>query len=291
VEPEEDPMRILTIRRAAVAAVLPLALGSLAGCGGSNGSSTAADPAGSSSTPTTDTSTGGGTSTGTTAGTGKTVDRAQFLAMVKAGAHKLTTAKFSMQLDASGQQISADGALDMTGSSPAMKISMDLSGMGTPTDMILLDGNMYIAVPGSNGTFMKMDLTDPNSPLGSMGDTLGGIDPKSLTDQLSPHVFKKVVYDGPDTVGGQQVKHYSVTLDTSAVPMLKGMPSSSTASLPKTMSYDLWLDDQGRMTQLKMLMKKVLSMTLTYSDFGAPVDIKAPDPSKVQSMPNTSATG
>lgn len=279
-------MRILTIRRAAVAAVLPLALGSLAGCGGSNGSSTTADPAGSSSTPTSGTTTG----RGSTGAQSKTVNSAQFLAMVKAGAHKLTTAKFSMKLDASGQQISADGVLDMTGSSPAMKISMDLSGMGTPTDMVLLGGMMYIAVPGSNGTFMKMDLTDPNGPMGSMGDTLGGIDPKSLMDQLSPHVFKKVVYDGTDTVGGQRLKHYSVTLDTSAVPVLKGVPSSSTASLPKTMSYDLWLDSQGRMAQLKMLMKKVLSMTLTYYDFGAPVDIKAPDPSKVQSMPSTSTT-
>jgi hypothetical protein len=27
-----------------------------------------------------------------------------------------------------------------------------------------------------------------------------------------------------------------------------------------------------------------MSMTMTYSDFGAPVDIKAPDPSQVQSM-------
>jgi hypothetical protein len=283
-------MRILTIRRAAVAAVLPLALGSLAACGASNGSTTAPEPTGTSSSPTTGTTTDGGATAGTTDTTRKTVDSAQFLAMVKAGARKLTTAKFSMTLDASGQQISADGALDMTGGSPAMKISMDLSGMGTPTDMILLGGAMYIAMPGSNGTFMKVDLTDPHGPLGSMGDTLGGIDPKSLMDQLSSDVFKKVVYDGTETVRGQQLRHYSVTLDTSAVPMLKGMPSSSTASLPKTMSYELWLDDQGRMAQLKMLMRKVLSMTLSYSDFGAPVDIKAPDPSKVQSMSTSGTT-
>ena len=280
-------MRILTLRKAAVAAIVPLALGSLAGCGGNDSSSTAADPAASSTSPTTDATHQAGASD---RGKGQTVDSAHFLAMVKAGAQKLTTAKFTMTMDASGQQISADGALDMTGSSPAMKMSMDLTGMGTPTDMILLDGAMYIAMPGADGSYMKMDLSDPNGPLGSMGDTLGGLDPKSLMDQMSPDVFKKVVYDGTETVGGQQLKRYSVTLDTTAVPMLKGMPSSSTASLPKTMTYDLWLDDQGRMAQFKMLMKKVLSMTMTYSDFGAPVAIKAPAPSKVQSMPGSTAT-
>jgi hypothetical protein len=282
-------MRILTIRRAAIAAVLPLALGSLAACGGNNSSSTAADPAAPTSSPTSDTSTDSGSTSGTTDTTHRTVGSAQFLAMVKAGAQKLTTAKFSMAMDASGQQITADGSLDMTGSSPAMKMSMDLTGMGTPIEMILLGGTMYIAMPDGNGTFMKMDLTDPNGPMGSMGDTLSGIDPKSLMDQLSPDVFKKVVYDGTETVRGQQLKRYTVTLDAAAVPMLKGMPSSSTASLPKTMTYDLWLDDQGRMAKFKMLMKKVLSMTMTYSDFGAPVAIKAPDPSKVQSMSGTTS--
>jgi hypothetical protein len=280
-------MRILTIRRAAVGVVLPVALGSLAACGSNtNSSSTAADPATASSS----TSSSADPSQASDDTKGQTVPSAQFLAMVKAGAQKLTTAKFTMSMDASGQQITADGALDMTGDAPAMRLSMDLSGMGTPTDMILLDGTMYIALPSSNGSYMKMDLTDPNGPLGSMGDTLGGIDPKSLMDQLSPDVFKKVVYRGTQSVRGEDLKRYSVTLDTTAVPMLKGMPSSSTASLPKVMTYDLWLDDQGRMAQFKMLMKKVLSMTMTYSDFGAPVDIKAPDPSKVQAMPGSTAT-
>ena len=273
-------MRILTIRKAAAAAIVPLALGSLAACGSDNGSSTAADPAASASSP------AAGTSTHSL---GQTVDSAQFLAMVKAGASKLTTASFRMTMDFSGQQVTSKGALDMTGDSPAMKLSMDL-GMGSATDMTLLDGTMYVAMPGGNGTYMKMDLTDPNGPFGSLGNTIGGIDPKSLMDQMSPDVFKKVVHDGTETVGGQQLERYSVTIDTSAVPMLKGMPSSSTASLPKTMTYDLWLDHQGRMAQFKMLMKKVMSMTMTYSDFGAPVDITAPAPAKVQAMPSAGAS-
>jgi hypothetical protein len=279
-------MRILTFRKAAVAVVLPLALSSLAACGSTSSSSTAGDPA--STTPSSPTRSATHGSAGPARGT--TVNSVRFLAMVKAGAKSLTTAKFKMSMDISGQLVTADGALDMSGNTPAMKMSMDLTGMGTPTDMTLIDGSMYIAVPGSNGKFMKLDLSDPNGPLGSLGNTVGGVDPKSLLDQMSPDVFKKVVYRGTAKLGGQQVRRYTVTLDTSAVPMLKGMPASSTASLPKTMTYDLWLDGQGRMARFKMLMKTVLSMTMTYSDFGVPVNITAPSPSDVTSMPSTTSS-
>jgi hypothetical protein len=75
-------MRILTIRKAAVAVVLPLALGSLAACGSSDGSSTAADPAASTTSPTADAS----TRSGSTDTAGQTIDSGDFLALVKAGA-------------------------------------------------------------------------------------------------------------------------------------------------------------------------------------------------------------
>jgi hypothetical protein len=275
-------MRIITIRKAAVAAVLPLALSSLAGCGSNESSATAGDPA-----PTTPTSpTSSATHHASGPGKGTVVDSAKFLAMVKAGAKSLTTAKYKMSMDVSGQLVTAYGALDLSGDSPAMKISMDLSGMGTPTDMIVVDGSMYVASPGSAGTYFKMDLNDPNGPLGSMSANLGGVDPKGMLDQLKPDVFKKVVYRGTQTIGGQQAKRYTLTLDTSVLPTLSGMSSSTKVSLPKTMTYDLWLDDQGRTVRFKLLMKKVLSMTATYSEFGVPVSIKAPDPSHVTSMPS-----
>jgi hypothetical protein len=260
-------MRTQTLRKAAAVAVLPLALSSLAACGSNSSSTTAADPQASTSTP-------------APPAAGKTVDSAQFLAQVKAAAKKITTAKYNLKMNFSGRPVSADGALDMTGDSPAMQMSMDL-GMGTPTVMRLVGGAMYIAVPGQADKFMKVDLNDPNGPLGGLGDTLGSVDPQAMMDQMSPAAFKKVTYDGTDSVG----KHYTVLLDTSAIPMLKGMPGSATSSIPKTMNYDLWLDDQGRMTQFKMLIKKVLSMKMTYSDFGSAVHVVAPDPSQVESMP------
>jgi hypothetical protein len=279
-------MRSLTLRKAVVFAVAPFALGSLAACGnGNDDSQTAADPgASSTSTPT---ETGSPAATGDRQG--RVVDPAAFVEKLKTAAKAITTARFTMSMDLSGQTVDAKGALDMTGDKPAMELSMDLTGMGTPTDMRLVDGVMYIQDPTSGGgRYLKMDLSDPNGPLAGMGDALTNYDPQSMIGQISPDAFRKVTDLGADSVGGQQLEHYRVVLDThAATSMFKNLPS--TASLPKTMTYDMWLDGQSRMAKFKMLMKNVTQVTATYSDYGADVHITAPAPADVVSMPG--ATG
>lgn len=273
-------MRTLTLRKAAAAAVLPLAVGSLAACGSSSShSGTAADPH--ASTP---------TQSSSAPASGQSVDAGQFLGTLKSAAKNITTAKFQMNMDISGQTVTANGALDMTGSTPAMQLSMDLTGTGTPTDMRLIGRVMYMTVPGTAGKYVKIDLKDPKGPMAGYGDTLGSLDPQSMIDQMSPAAFRKVTYVGTESVGGQQLKRYHIVLDTAAATsMLKGMPT--TASLPKTMSYDMWLDDQNRMARFEMRMQKVMDVTATYSDFGSDVSITAPAPSDVESLPSGAFTG
>lgn len=275
--------RTLTVRRAALAAVVPLALGTLAACGNGNDSSgTAADPAAPTSSPTAPES-----STPSDAGTGTTVDPAAFLAKMKHAAQEITTAKFSMTMDMSGQLVTAKGALDMTGAKPAMQMSMDLSGMGTQTEMRMVGGIMYIQAPGADGKYLEMDLSDPNGPLAGMGDALTNYDPQSMISSMKADAFKKVTDMGADNVGGQQVEHYRIVLDTaSASSMFKNLPS--TASMPKQMNYDIWLDGQDRIAQFKMLMKDVASVRASYTDYGSDVHITAPPSSDVMAMPGTS---
>jgi hypothetical protein len=279
-------MRSLTLRRAAVAAVVPLALGSLAACG-SNDSTTAADPQAAPSTPNAPSSSGAADA----GDSGQTVDPAEFVSRLKTAAQSLTTARFTMTMDLSGQSVQAKGALDMTGAQPAMDVTMDLTGMGTPTDMRIVGGNMYIQDPTTgSGKYIKMDLSDPNGPLAGMGDALDNYNPNQIIGKLSPHTFRKVTDLGSDSVGGQRVEHYRVVLDTGAVSkVFKNLPTS--ASLPKTVTYDMWLDSQDRMAKFTMLMKKVSLVKATYSDYGADVNITAPDPSDVMAMPGSSASG
>lgn len=273
-------MRTLTLRTVAIAASVPLALSTLAACGNSNSSSMAAGPAAPTTSASSDPSTGGDSSDSTS------VDPADFLNTMKEAAKQITTAKFSMDMDMSGQTVSAQGALDMTGDKPAMQLTMDLSGMGTNTEMRLVDGIMYIQDPTSNsGKFLKLDLSDPNSPMAGMGDALTNYDPQSMIDQMSPDAFQKVTDLGQESVGGQSLEHYRIVLDTAgATKMLGNLPSS--ASMPKQIGYDMWLDDQNRMAKFTMTMKKVARVTATYSDYGADEHITAPPASQITEMPS-----
>ena len=129
-------MRSLTLRRTALAAVVPLALGTLAACGGNDSSSTAADAAAPSST----------SSSAATAGDttpGSKVGGAEFLKLAQAAAGKLTTVKVNMTGDVSGSQYSMSGAMDITGAKPAMAMKMTM-GAGMTGDMRLVDGIMYM---------------------------------------------------------------------------------------------------------------------------------------------------
>ncbi len=275
-------MRTLTVRKAALVAALPLALSSLAACGTSSSQATANDPqAGPTSSPTAKSS---------APPAAKTVGSAQFLAMVKAAAAKITTARFSMEMDLSGQSVPVKGVIDLTGDSPAMQMTVDVTGMGTPTEMRLVDRSMYVAVPGTTGKFYKVDLADSKGPLSALGDdAFNNLDPGSLTSQMSARVFKKVTDHGTSTIRGQQLHHYSVLMDLSKAPQLKGLPAG--ASPPKVATYDVWLDSEGRMARFVMLVKKSTRITATYSDYGSAEHVVAPPAADVTALPGTSANG
>lgn len=275
-------MRTLTARKAAVAAVLPLALSSLAACGSDSSPATAGDPqAGPSSSPTVKHS---------TTPVAKTIDGGQFMSMLKAAAKKMTTARFTMNMNLSGQSVPVTGVIDMTGDSPAMQMTMDTTGMGTPTELRLVDRKMYVGVPGSTGRYYKIDLSDPQGPLGSLGgDMLGNIDPGSLADQMSAKVFKKVTDRGTSTVRGQELHHYSVLMDLSEARSIKGLPAG--VARPKAATYDVWLDGEGRIVRFAMLVKGSMRLTASYSGFGSAAHVVAPPAAEVMAFPGTSANG
>lgn len=276
-------MRTLTLRRTVVAATLPLALGALAACGDNGSSATAADPKApaSSSAPTDDVAAG--------PKAGSTVSSKDFLALMTSAAEKITTDKVSMTMDMAGQTITMDGAMDLTGDEPAVQLTMDMGSAGLDqVEMRLVDGVMYMNMGQlSNGKFVKFDLGDPNSPLGSLSSSLDNLDPAQMIGKLGPDAFRHVTYVGTDSVG----RHYQATLVSGKTSILKGLPSSVTANLPKTASYDTWLDSEGRLAKFQVLLPKSSKMTATYGDYGVDLDITAPDASQVTEMPAGGSLG
>jgi hypothetical protein len=271
-------MRTLTLRRTAVAAVLPLALGSLAACGSNNDSSaTAGDPGAAASSSPTD-------KAAAEPQAGSTVSSTDFLALMKTAAQKNTTDKVAMTIDTSGgQSVTMKGEMDLTGDKPAVQMNMDMSSAGLDqVEMRLVDGVMYMNMGQlTQGKFVKFDLSDPKSPLGSLSSSLDNLDPAQMVGQLHANAFRHVTYVGSDAAG----RHYKATLVSKNSAMVKGLPASALASLPKTIAYDVWLDSEGRFAKFQVLLPKTSRMTATYSDYGIDLHITAPDPSQVTNVP------
>jgi hypothetical protein len=286
-------MKSLTLRRAALTAVAPLALGSLAACGGGSGSSaTAADTqppssqtsATTSSTPSSSDSSDSSDSP-TPAASGSAVSSADFVKLMQAAGAKITTAKVAMTGDESGQTYTMKGTVDLTGDKPAMDLTMNLASSGlNGIEMRLVGNTMYMSLGSmTQGKFVKFDLNDPNGPLGSLSGSLDNLDPSKIMGDLGADSFKKVTYVGSDASG----KHYRATLVTAKSPQIKGLPSSATANLPKTMAYDVWLDSQGRFSKFEAVIPKTLKMTALYTDYGTPAHITAPPASQVTQLPGS----
>jgi hypothetical protein len=268
-------MPSLTVRRAAVAALVPLALGSLTACG--SGDSSASDQPGSGS----QTSASGGQVTTASS----SVSSVAFVRLLHGATAKITTVHVAMTGDTSGASYTMKGAMDLTGRKPAMDLTMSLASSGlTGIQMRLVDGMVYLSLGSmTKGKFVKFDLHDPNNPLGSLSSSLDQLDPATMMGEMKPDVFRHVTYLGSGAAG----RHYRATLVTSKAPQLKGLPSSATVALPKTMTYDAWLDSQGRFSKFVVSVPKVMKLTADYTDYGGSVHITAPPPSQITSMPGS----
>jgi hypothetical protein len=278
-------MRSLTLRRAAVAAVVPLALGSLTACGSNDStgdSAQAVDPGAGSSSPTGQTS--------SKLVPGSKVSGADYLRLLKASMSKTTTVKVSMTGDVSGGSYTMKGAMDLGGAKPALDITMDMSSAGlSGVEARLVGGSMYVSMGSlTQGKFVKFDLGDPNGPLGSLGSTLDQLDPGKLVSRLNPGAFRHITYVGSDKYG----RHFHATAVTAkSTTQLKGLPPSVMTSLPKTMGYDTWLDGQGRLSRVTVSVPTYMKMTMTYTDYGVPVHIAPPPASQITALPGASTTG
>jgi 6-phosphofructokinase len=263
------------VRRALAAAVLaPLALTSLVACGGDDKAGSASDPASSASSSTPATS-----EASDAPAEGETVAPAAFLKSYADGFAD-SSAHVTMAVTVSGQSIQGEGDVDYSTGQPSMSMTMDTGGQ--TLDVRLLDGIMYLKMGQlTGGKYVKMDLSDPNSPLGSLG---GQLDPKSALASLGPAV-EKVVYQGEDSDG----KKYRMTVNMRKVMRSQGQRLPSSSGVPKTIDYDIWLDDENRFTKMSGDLGALGTMEMTASDWGKDVSVEAPPAGQVTSAPGLGA--
>jgi len=264
-------------RALAAGVVVPLLAAGLASCGSddatSGGKATAADSATES------------TESPSSQPAGEEVDAKQFADDLATAYDGLTTAKVSLTFDGPAK-IASSGVVDYRGDSPALKMSVEGAyGTGTTSEMILVDKKMYLQVAGKNAKYLEIDLSDPDNPLAkSMGD-MSAIDPRATIEAFTKNV-KSVHKIGSEDIEGTPTTHYVLEADTTAL----GEKLGKKADLPKSVSYDMWLDEEGRPRRIQADLGDQGSMQTDMTDYGSEVSIEAPPADQVQTMPGSSAS-
>lgn len=217
---------------------------------------------------------GGGSSDGKAAAakekTHQGEDPAAFVTKLTDAMTKKRTAQLDLEL---GSSLSATADVDYAGTGTSMAMRM-ITGTQR-VNVVLADGVMYLQqTKGSK--YLKIDKSDP--ALGSLLGQLDSFGPKSALENLKSGITK-VVHEGPEKIDGQSLEHYRLTVDTKKAEAIFGVAQGS-AKTPKTLTYDIWVDDEYLLRQVKMTVSGQ-ALVMKASKWGEPVSIKVPPASQV----------
>jgi hypothetical protein len=264
-------------RRLAVASVAVLAaVGFAAGCKGTTGDGTQAGAS---------TSASGAAPASASPSTASSSAAKDALL---AAAEKLGQTSYHYTLSSSG--LTGSGASDPTTMSMRMSMSGAQGGMSLKLDLVKIGADMYLKLDAGQLTSQlgvspdKWMHVDGGS-LGANSNLLelpGGGDPGAVNGLLA----------GVVTAQSTDGRNFTGTLDLTKATG-SSTPSSDALSRAgdkaKAVPFTAALDDQGRMTSLKIDGSGIedgLTVSMTFSDYGAPADIAKPAASSVVEAPD-----
>ena len=286
---------VLRSRTARAVIAVPALLVVLAACGGNDATPVAGEPASETTTPTssvTDASespseatVGEDTDSGETSEGKGSWDEKTLVPAMKAAMEEQETAHLSMTTGSSGMTLSAEGDMAFRGARQDMALTMDGAALGTGTiEMRMVDQVLYLSMPPMTpkGKFVEIRPGDTSSPFAGMAGQMQGVDPRD-TFKAFENGLRKVEFVGEESVHGEDLEHYRLTVDFRAAAKAQGMPHM--AGMPKTVAYDMWLDADALMRRVEFEMAQQISMVMEMSEWGEPVDIEAPPRKQIVPAP------
>ncbi|QNN53214.1 LppX_LprAFG lipoprotein [Nocardioides mesophilus] len=219
---------------------------------------------------------------------GSGYDAEELLAAMKAAVLDKESSHLTMDMSGGGQpRTTAEGDVSYEGDTTSMQLTMELPQAGADkVEMRLVDGILYMAMPPMTpkGKFLEIDTTDPNSPMGDLGGITQG-DPLS-TFKAFDAGLQKVRYVGEESVAGEDLDHYLLTVDAKKAAAAQGAGAEAMPPGTTTIDYDLWLDSEDLMRRMEFS-QGAGSIVMTMSDWGKPVTVKAPPASSLMQLPGT----
>jgi len=232
-------------------------------------------------------------------GDGAHLTKATFASAVSKATSQVTSLHMTMKLGAAGQNMTmtSDVAIDdpaaiqnapVSQALQHMSMSLQATLAGRSIQMRMIHGVMYVeasglgmvSTPGKPWT--KISLNGANNPMSQVLGSMGSFDPSQISKAFRG--LTTLTKIGSGTVNGVSATHYRATLDTAkAASLLGGAAGSSMASLPKTLTYDVWVDSQARPVEISVNLPQG-SMQMLFSRWNQPVHIVAPPASQVSTL-------
>lgn len=207
-----------------------------------------------------------------------------FYPSVMAAMREAETFNFESVSGTAGQSQTMSGQARFSDDGMEMKAS---STGAQAMELILLGQAMYMksAELGTGDTWIKIDLSDPDSLFGMIGKAT---DPEIMFEAMqSPKLLELV---GTEDVDGVATNHYRITMDPSQYLAAMEFPAAMADMLPKELVTEMWIDADNLPRKFTQTIEvpsaaggAATSSTTegTYSDFGTDVEIEAPPADEV----------
>lgn len=284
-------MRVVSLSRSALA--VPVLLLGLAACGGTDARPVSGEPADRSpavrsSAPASEpapseaavsealeSSASAGVGNDSATG-GGTWDRSTLVPAMRAAMDGQRTAHVSVTTGVTGMEMQGEADIVFRGARQDMVMTMDGAAFGVASAEIrMVDRVMYLSMPPltPQGKFVEVRAGDGSSPFAAMVGQMQAVDPRDTFKALAAGL-RKVKFVAEESVHGEDLEHYRLTVDFQAAAKALGMPR--TAGVPRTIAYDLWLDREALMRRVEMELMQQASLVMETSDWGEPVTVEAP---------------
>lgn len=209
---------------------------------------------------------------------GQTVSAKDFETISDKAAQDAGSAHLTMSM--MGSSVTANGQISYAGGKQAM--SMKMSAMGMDMQMIYVDDTAYLKMAMLGDKFIKIDPKADDEFSKSFGSSFTGMSSLNGLGPLGDSVQWKVTETGPNgttvttTLSRETMKDLAEAEGKDSD--LEGLPAGDIV-LTST------VDAQNRPVKTVMTVGGKTMMTMTISDWGAPVTIIAPPSSEVTTAP------
>lgn len=193
-----------------------------------------------------------------------TLSQDDFNARMFSAIEKAGSAHVAFETSAGGAKSGGEGEVKY-GDELALRITMENPSGGASQEVMLIGETFYVNL---GGKYMSMSL----SSLEGMGmpNLSANLDPKVQSKVFGAAITSFEQKGEPETLDGVRATPYDVTIDPTKVPDTFG----TAVTEPLKFTYFIGPDDLPR----KMIFHDAKNgdFVATYTDWGAPVDIKAP---------------